>query len=816
MLDLGSTISHYCVKGNLGKGSFGYVYKVYDTNDNNKIYALKVIDISEKEGQKEYLEKAIQYEISIMKKLNCENSVRLIESFQNEDLTYLILELCDDNLDKVYKDRLNKTKLPYNELEVYLIMTQLNNCFKKMREGEEKVIHRDLKLENILVRYDKTIPILGFCVKLSDFGLSKTMRDNDITQTKGVGTPLTQAPEILFGKDDYNYKVDLWSIGIIIYQLLYKKEIPFNTRSMYDFQKDIAKFKKLVLPKEKRDAISNECFDLLNQLLIKEPEKRIDFDTYFEHKFFSEEHKKILLNKYTEPKKEQKVKEEIEIKIVNLSDEQFEKNFLKMRLLKEYEGFKLYKGKNKINNNIVYIKEINKDIIDKNKAIFNDEIKLLSTLNGPNFAKCFGVYMTKTSYFIIYEYFNGNILDDFIIKRKGILYDSLKNSIIAQLEPSFLALKKRKIKLENISAKSLVFSYYQNENNFLIKIFDYYLNSIFFKNTNDSTCFKLEDFTKHENDKNIEKISENNNISENIKPVIKDEDLEKIIEIIKKKMDFVINYFQELLEDDKILEIEIISKNYKEIIILLNFCLLECQLILNFLNINADKHINDINKNAQEIHCLKIYLNEEYKYDYSNINFLDHSRIWYYNKENPLFDYYINIFRNLKNKMESILNKYIENNQNNFNVNTDTEKSNTESSINNNPELVKKIVDISIKEGNLEKLFSKLFENIITKYKIKGKSIISRDLDIVKYLLEYIIFIKLIIKKEEGNLEAFEKIFENLKDTVSFSTFIGNKIKYYKEKSIFNEEFFTKDEFKENLILERLIKFYIKIIRFNS
>ena len=51
---------------------------------------------------------------------------------------------------------------------------------------------------------------------------------------------------------------------------------------------------------------------------------------------------------------------------------------------------------------------------------------------------------------------------------------------------------------------------------------------------------------------------------------------------------------------------------------------------------------------------------------------------------------------------------------------------------------------------------------------------------------------------------------------MSFSTFIGNKIKYYKEKSIFNEEFFTKDEFKENLILERLIKFYIKIIRFNS
>ena len=170
----------------------------------------------------------------------------------------------------------------------------------------------------------------------------------------------------------------------------------------------------------------------------------------------------------------------------------------------------------------------------------------------------------------------------------------------------------------------------------------------------------------------------------------------------------------------------------------------------------------------------------------------------------------------MKNQMESILNNYIENNQKNFNVSYDTENIGNESSINNNSELVKKIVDISNKEGNLENLFSKLFENIITKYQTEKKSIISRDLDMVKYLLEYIIFIKLIMKKEKGNLDAFEKIFENLKDTVSFCTFIGNKIKYYKEKSSFSEEFFSKDEFKESLLLEKLINFYIKIIRFNS
>ena len=302
MLDIGSSIKNYIVDSILGGGNFGYIYKVHDTNDNNKIYALKVIDLDYRESQKEYLEKQIQQGINIMKNLNCENSVKLIESFQIENITYLILELCDDNLDNVYKNRLKKTKLPYNELEVYLIMTQLNNCFKKMREGEEKVVHRNLKLENFLVKYDKNIPILGFCVKLSDFGLSKTMSDSDITQTKGVGSPLTQAPEILLGENHYNYKVDLWSIGIIIYQLLYKRAIPFDTRSLIAFKNDIQQFKKLEFPKDKRDAISNECFDLLNQLLVKDPEKRIDFDGYFNHKFFSDEHKNELLLRYGEKK----------------------------------------------------------------------------------------------------------------------------------------------------------------------------------------------------------------------------------------------------------------------------------------------------------------------------------------------------------------------------------------------------------------------------------------------------------------------------------------------------------------------------------
>ena len=227
-----------------------------------------------------------------------------------------------------------------------------------------------------------------------------------------------------------------------------------------------------------------------------------------------------------------------------------------------------------------------------------------------------------------------------------------------QLGPSFMELKKKNIILKNISSKSLIFSFYQNENNFMIKIFDFYINSIFFKDDDNSVNLKFEEFISDLNDKNKENLENANNFTVNLKPILKDEYLEKLLEIIKNKMGIITDYFQEFFADKNIVEIERISNYYKEIIIFLYFCLLECKIIINFLNINADKNVNEINKSAQEVHLLKLYLNEDNKkYEYSNINFLDESKIWYYNKENPSFDYFIKIFYDLKTKLFAILDK---------------------------------------------------------------------------------------------------------------------------------------------------------------
>ena len=799
-MNIPKNIKNYIIEDLIGYGAFGKVYRIHDINDINKLYALKQMKFQDSD----YLEKAIETEILIMKKVENKNSVKLYDAFDIDEFHYMILELCDGDLQGIKRDR-SKANKPFNELEVLLIISQLNDCFRKMREGKEKIIHRDLKLANIMIKYDKNVPVLGYMIKLSDFGLSKELNENELTTTT-VGTPLTQAPEVL-SKEKYDSKCDLWSIGVIIYELIFNK-LPFTAQNKQELIDKINRMTKIDIPKN--IPVSNECIDLLNKLFQKDREKRITFEEYFNHKFFSQEHKMELLKIYCKEEYEKIIKQkekEKQIKRLNLTDEEFDAKYVKLRLIKDYEKYKLFKAKNKENNNIVYIKEILREIIDKNKEnlnIFNKEIELLSKLKGFNFPKCLEIYETNKYYFFIFECFNGNILDDYILKRKGILNDSLKKSIILQLKPSFSELQKRNIILKDINSDNLIFFYYQNENNFMIKLFDYYINSIFI-NKKPIIKFKFDEFIEKENNKkNSENNQTQNNYLENIKPLIKDEDIENILNLLKTKIEFIIKYFKEFFDDKNIIEIEYMSYYLKEIIILLYFSLLECQIILSFLNINADRNLNEIDETAQEIHLLKIYLKKDKKYDYSNINFLDDSKIWYYNKENPTFDFYINSFNKMKNQLDSMINKYIEKNKDYFYL--------IDNALDFNK--VKHIIEQSIKEGNLEKLFSKLFENTVFIDPSKNKTKMKSELNIVKYILEYIIFIKLIFQNTENNSLNFEKIIIKTTNSIIFSTFIGNKIKYYKDKEILKISNSNEDEERESILLEKMINLYIKIIKY--
>ena len=106
--------------------------------------------------------------------------------------------------------------------------------------NKKKIIHRDIKPSNILINIDKLNKVT---IKLSDYGSSIKI---DTYETKSInGTPITMAPEVLKGENNLICsKSDIWSLGIIIYYMLFK-EYPYNGKEKNQILKEIESNKEL-------------------------------------------------------------------------------------------------------------------------------------------------------------------------------------------------------------------------------------------------------------------------------------------------------------------------------------------------------------------------------------------------------------------------------------------------------------------------------------------------------------------------------------------------------------------------------------------
>ncbi len=151
-------------------------------------------------------------ELKIHKKMRHKNICQYKSFFEDEENIYIMLEYCsNDSLNSL----LNTRKF-LSELEVQYYGLQLIEVLKYMRE--EKVIHRDLKLHNILLNDIMEI-------KLCDFGLACQLESENDQRFSFCGTPNYIAPEMLKTKkeDGYSFEVDIWALGITIYTLLIGK-----------------------------------------------------------------------------------------------------------------------------------------------------------------------------------------------------------------------------------------------------------------------------------------------------------------------------------------------------------------------------------------------------------------------------------------------------------------------------------------------------------------------------------------------------------------------------------------------------------------
>ena len=229
----------------IGKGTFGSVYKAKDLNTNEIVAIKEIYFESEKDKS------SIINEINLIKKVKSYYSINLIDKFIVGKYYFIVMEYCDDDLNK-YVEKNGKLDIKV----IQKILIQLNDVLRFMKKND--INHRDIKPQNILMKF---INKNDFIIKLTDFGFAKQLNSKRYF-TSILGTDLFKAPEV--DNKNYDYKADLYSIGYVLYYL-YFGEYPQNEiKSNYD---------------------NKELKDLIYNLIEKDYKKRLDWNKYINHPF---------------------------------------------------------------------------------------------------------------------------------------------------------------------------------------------------------------------------------------------------------------------------------------------------------------------------------------------------------------------------------------------------------------------------------------------------------------------------------------------------------------------------------------------------
>ena len=191
--------------------------------------------------------------------------IQLHDFHYGKNYTYMIMDLCDGDLRK----KMDKNGGKLSEMDSIVAMTQIMKGIKSL--VDKGYIHRDLKPENTLTK--------GNTYKVSDFGF---VTKADIKGSKKLsdccGTPLYMAPQLLSEKP-YTSKSDIWSIGIILYEMIFGYS-PWPCRTLETYKNNILN-RALAFPYNAK--IGENTKDFVKKCLVVDEGKRIGWEEIFKH-----------------------------------------------------------------------------------------------------------------------------------------------------------------------------------------------------------------------------------------------------------------------------------------------------------------------------------------------------------------------------------------------------------------------------------------------------------------------------------------------------------------------------------------------------
>lgn len=251
----------YTIGQEVGKGAFSVVNECFHKTT-GEAYAVKTI-LKDKLSEC----KQVENEIWVLLRCNHPNVARLYEIYETDDNLFLVMDLFrgGDLHTEV------TTNGNFSEQKAHTVFTQLFTAIKYLHGNN--IVHRDLKLENILLKRSDEHLLL----KVSDFGLSKILRPSNVEFMKTrCGTPAYVAPEILLG-ENYTSSVDIWSLGVVLYVIVFG-QYPFESPHLHEMYEKIISG-QIDFPFR----ISRDLEDIIRGMLTVDPAERLSIVSIANH-----------------------------------------------------------------------------------------------------------------------------------------------------------------------------------------------------------------------------------------------------------------------------------------------------------------------------------------------------------------------------------------------------------------------------------------------------------------------------------------------------------------------------------------------------